>query len=114
MLKHIAVRPAGGTWVIRAGGAVLGESSRALELTEGDKPFVIFFPREDVAMAFLEPSPYRSSSAALGEAEHYHIASKSRTYENAVFCYTQPKPDAAEIGGYLAFDVQDGVAGEQV
>ncbi len=114
MLKQIAVRPASGTWVIRAGGAVLGESSRALELTEGDKPLTIYFPREDVAMAFLEPSGYRSTSAALGDAEHYHIASKSRSYDNAVFSYTDPKPEAAEIKDYLAFDLQDGVAVEQV
>ncbi|WP_353471847.1 DUF427 domain-containing protein [Salipiger sp. H15] len=114
MLKQIAVRPATGTWVIRAGGAVLGESSRALELTEGEKPLTIYFPREDVAMAFLEPSAYRSTSAALGDAEHYHIASKSRTYANAVFSYMDPKPEAAGIKGYLAFDLQDGVAVEQV
>ena len=29
---HISITPAVGTWVVRAGGAVLGESARALEL----------------------------------------------------------------------------------
>ena len=32
MPDTIAISPAEGTWVVRAGGAVLGESSRALEL----------------------------------------------------------------------------------
>ena len=59
---------ADGTWVVRAGGAVIGESSRALELIEADGPGVIFFPREDLGMAFLEGSETVASSAALGEA----------------------------------------------
>ena len=35
MADHIRIRKSGGTWTIRAGGAVLGESRKALELTEG-------------------------------------------------------------------------------
>ena len=53
MPDHITIRPATGTWVVRAGGAVLGESIQALEMTEGDYPPVIYFPRTDIAMAFL-------------------------------------------------------------
>ncbi|MBU2962425.1 DUF427 domain-containing protein [Citreicella sp. C3M06] len=114
MLKHIKVRPTNGTWVIRAGGAVLGESSRAMELTEGDMPFVIYFPREDIATAFLEPSDYRTRNQWLGEATYYNIASKSRTYENAVWSYENPTDEGAALRGYLAFHVQDGVAVELV
>ncbi|EIE52449.1 hypothetical protein AL036_17210 [Salipiger aestuarii] len=114
MLKHITIRPATGTWVIRAGGAVLGESSRALELTEGDMPFVVYFPREDIATAFLEPSAYRTQNPWLGEAAHYTIVSKSRSYENAVWSYETPKEDGADLAGYLAFHVQDGIAVEQI
>ncbi|GGG77061.1 hypothetical protein GCM10011415_27400 [Salipiger pallidus] len=114
MLKQISIRPASGTWVIRAGGAVLGESSRAIELTEGERPYVIYFPREDIAMAFLEPSAYRSESQLIGQATHFDIASKSRTYKNAVWSYEAPSDEASEIAGYLAFEVQDGVAVEQI
>ncbi|MBN9886340.1 DUF427 domain-containing protein [Salipiger abyssi] len=114
MLRHIAIRPAAGTWVIRAGGAVLGESSRALELTEGDMPGVIYFPRDDIAMAFLEPTDYRTVNQWMGEATYFNIASKSRSYENAVWSYEAPKDEATELAGYLAFQVQDGVAVEQV
>ena len=53
MADHITIRKAPGTWTVRAGGAVLGESDNALELSEGDYPFVIYFPRGDIAMAFL-------------------------------------------------------------
>ena len=47
---------ADGTWVVRAGGAVIGESSRAVELIEADGAVVVYFPREDLGMAFLEGS----------------------------------------------------------
>lgn len=114
MMNHITIRPTEGTWVIRAGGAVLGESNRTLELTEGDMPGVIFFPREDIAMAFLEPSDYRTINQHIGEATHFTIASKSRSYENAVLSYETPRDEAAPLAGYLAFQVQDGVAVEQV
>ena len=71
MTKHIAIRPADGTWVVRAGGAVIGESSDALELTEGDYPFVIYFPRDDVAMAFLDRTDRKTVCPHKGEASYY-------------------------------------------
>ena len=47
-------------------------------------------------------------------ATYYSIASRSRTYENAVWSYEDPKEAMAQIKGYLAFHVQDGVNVEQV
>jgi len=57
-----------GTWVVRAGGAVIGETKEALELTEGDFPPVIYFPRTDIAMAFLDRSETIVSHDRKGEA----------------------------------------------
>ncbi|WP_439522419.1 DUF427 domain-containing protein [Marivita sp.] len=114
MQKHITIRPANGTWVVRAGGAVIAESSDALELTEGDMPFVIYFPRSDVAMAFLDHSDYQTTCPHKGTASYLDIVSKSMTYKNAVWSYVSPKPEVAEIKDHLAFWVQDGVTVEQV
>ncbi len=114
MTSNITITPAAGTWVVRAGGAVLGESSRALELVEGDYPPVIYFPRDDIAMAFLDASDRRTTCPHKGEASYFSIMSKSRTYENAAWSYESPKDDVAQIAGHLAFYVQDGVAVEQV
>ena len=36
MADHIIITRAPGTWVVRAGGAVIAETGRALELAEGD------------------------------------------------------------------------------
>lgn len=114
MTKFITITPATGTWVVRAGGAVLGESTNALELTEGDLAPVIYFPREDIGMAFLEQTDYATTCQHKGEATYFSIMSKSKTYKNAVWSYENPSEDVAQIKGYLAFHVQDGVDVEQV
>ncbi|TBX27653.1 MULTISPECIES: DUF427 domain-containing protein [Nioella] len=103
MTSHIKIRKAAGTWVVRAGGAVLGESKNALELTEGDYPPVIYFPREDIGMAFLDASEQTSHCPFKGDAAYYSIVTKSNVIKNAAWSYEAPTEEAAEIAGYLAF-----------
>ncbi|WP_342076191.1 DUF427 domain-containing protein [Yoonia sp. SS1-5] len=103
MANEIKIRPATGTWSVRAGGAVLGESTNALELTEGDYPPVIYFPRADIAMAFLEPSETTSTCPFKGKASYYSIVAKSGPIADAVWSYEDPIAAVAEIKDYLAF-----------
>jgi uncharacterized protein (DUF427 family) len=103
MADHIKIRPASSTFVVRAGGAVIGESAHALELIEGDNPPVIYFPRSDIAMAFLEPSKTTSHCPYKGDATYFAIEAKSGTIADAVWSYEDPKEDMAAIKGYLAF-----------
>ncbi len=110
---HITISPASGSWVVRAAGAVLGESNRALQLVEGDLPPVIYFPREDFAMAFLEKSDMTSQCPHKGDATHYTIVAKSGPLTNAAWSYENPKEAAAAIKGHLAF-YKDKVAVEQL
>lgn len=114
MTRQITITPAGGTWVVRAGGAVLGESQNALELVEGDLPPVIYFPREDLGMAFFDRTDHTSNCPHKGDASYFSIMSKSKTYANAVWSYEDPVTEVSQIKGYLAFEVQEGVAVEQV
>lgn len=113
MADHIKIRPATGTWVVRAGGAVLGESGRALELSEGDYPAVIYFPREDIAMAFLEPSATASTCPYKGDASYFDIVAKSGPIKDAAWSYESPKAGVADIKDHLAFYTSK-VAVEQV
>ncbi len=103
MADHITIRPASGNWTVRAGGAVLGESTAALELQEGDYPPVIYFPRSDIAMAFLEPSDITSTCPYKGKATYYSIVAKSGLIRDAVWSYEDPLDAVAGIKGYLAF-----------
>ena len=114
MADHIKIRPAEGTWVVRAGGAVLGESDRALELTEGDYPAVIYFPREDIAMEFLDLSDKTSTCPHKGQASYFSIVTKSTTLKDAVWTYESPKEGVEAIADHLAFYATEQVAIERV
>lgn len=103
MADHIKIRPADGLWVIRAGGAVLGESEAALELTEGTYPPVIYFPRADIAMAFLEKSRTTSTCPHKGLASYYSIVEQDGTIRDAVWSYEAPRTGMEAIAGYLSF-----------
>jgi len=114
MKSQITIRPAGGTWVVRAGGAVLAESKDAVELVEGERAPVVYFPRADVAMAFLDEAEQVTTCPFKGEAKYYSIVTKSTTLENAAWSYEAPKDAVAEIKDYLAFYASDLVAVERV
>ena len=114
MTSHIKIRKAPGTWSVRAGGAVLGESSNALELAEGDYPPVIYFPRDDIAMAFLDRTDEKSHCPHKGDASYYSVVTKSTTLHNAAWSYEVPKGDVAEIKDHLAFYKRDDIAVEQL
>ena len=101
--SRLTVAPAEGTWVIRAGGAVIGESSRALELHEDGHDPVIYFPREDLGMAFIEPSATRWSDQTKGEASYFTIVTRNGLIADAGWSYETPLEDAARIAGYMAF-----------
>ncbi|MEW2913171.1 DUF427 domain-containing protein [Leisingera sp. JC11] len=113
-MTTIRIRKAEGTWTVRSGGAVLGETANALELSEGDLDPVIYFPREDIAMAFLDRTSKTTHCPHKGDASYFSIANKSSVTENAAWSYEDPKEEVAEIKGHLAFVLSDSVKVEQV
>jgi len=114
MADHIKTRKAQGTWVVRAGGAVIGESENAVELTEGDYPMVIYFPRGDIAMAFLDQTEKTSHCPWKGDATYYSIVTKSLTLPDAAWSYETPNAGMEAIAGHLAFYATDQVTVEQL
>ena len=114
MADHIKIRPADGTWSVRAGGAVLGESANALELSEGDYPPVIYFPRDDIAMEFLDTSDKSTTCPHKGDASYFSIVTKSTVLKDAAWSYETPKEGVAEIAGHLAFYPSDTVTVEKL
>ena len=114
MADHITIRKAAGTWSVRAGGAVLGESTNALELSEGDYPPVIYFPRADIAMAFLDKTDKVTHCPHKGDASYFSVVTKSQTLENTVWSYETPKEGVARIKDHLAFYTSEGMAVEKI
>lgn len=103
LTARIRIQPAEGDWVARAGGAVIGESNKALELQRENLAPVIYFPREDVAMAFLELSDTQLRSEDQGTARYFNIVLRSRTIPDAAWTIEKPMPEVDRIAGYIAF-----------
>ncbi|NDK34945.1 DUF427 domain-containing protein [Rhodovulum sulfidophilum] len=103
MSDHITIHKAEGAWVVRAGGAVIAESRNALELTEGGMGPVIYFPREDVAMAFLDRSDSSTACPHKGVASYFTLRAKSYDIADAAWSYEEPNTGLERIAGHLAF-----------
>ncbi|WP_300032351.1 DUF427 domain-containing protein [uncultured Roseobacter sp.] len=114
MAAHITIRKAEGTWSVRAGGAVLGESSNALELVEGDYPPVIYFPRDDIAMAFLDTSVKTTHCPYKGDASYFSVVTKSTTLGDVAWSYEAPLEAVDRIRGHLAFYTNGDVTVEEI
>ncbi|MGV6803305.1 MAG: DUF427 domain-containing protein [Ruegeria sp.] len=114
MTDYITIRKAPGKWSVRSGGAILGETTGALELLEGDLDPVIYFPRGDIAMAFLDRTDKVTHCPHKGDAAHFSIVNKSSVTENAVWSYETPIPAVAEIKEYLAFYPLESIKVEQI
>ncbi len=113
-MTDITITEATGIWTVRAEGAIIGESSNALELREEGHAPVIYFPRADIAMKFFDPVAHSSVCPAKGTASYYSIITKSRTIENAAWSYEDPIAEVSQIKGHLAFHVSDSLAVDQV
>ena len=103
MADHIKVAAATGRWIVRAEGAILGETENALEITEGAYPAVIYFPRADIATAFLDPSDTTSHCPWKGDASYYSIQTNSALIKDAAWSYEKPTQEMKAISGHLAF-----------
>lgn len=113
MADHISIRNASGTWVVRASGAVLGESANALELTEGSSASVIYFPREDIGMSFLEKTASTTRCPHKGTATYFTVSGPDGDAVDAAWSYEDPSSEVSAIAGYVAFNV-DRVAVEML
>lgn len=84
---------------VEAGGQVLADSSRAVELHESGLPTRYYLPREDVRMELLEPSATTSHCPFKGDATYFSAPG----VEDAFWVYEAPsEEDAKPVAGLLA------------
>jgi len=103
---EITITKSDAGWVVRALGAIIGESTNALILKEGDYPQVIYIPREDITMAFLDKSDTTTTCPHKGNASYYSFVGKSRSLPDVAWSYETPGKNVAAIAGHLAFDLE--------
>jgi uncharacterized protein (DUF427 family) len=99
----IAIAPAGGRVTVRAGGAVIASSDRALALREADYPPVLYIPREDVAMDRLQRTDRHTYCPYKGDCAYFSVTGAGPQGVNAAWSYESPYPAVADIRGHLAF-----------
>ena len=84
-------------------GHEIADSADVLLLQEASYPPVRYFPRSDVAMAFLRKTDKVTHCPYKGDATYYTIYRDGQIIENAVWSYEDPLPGVSQIAGRLAF-----------
>lgn len=95
----ITITPHEGVVRVRAGGRIVAETTRALELREASYPPVLYVPRDDIAADALHANPRRTHCPYKGEASYVDVAGTAA----AAWSYENPFPAVARIRRYLAF-----------
>jgi uncharacterized protein (DUF427 family) len=87
----------------RYNGHVIADSRTALLLKEASYKAVVYFPREDVEMAYFTRTDRSTHCPYKGDASYYTILMDGVFAENAVWTYENPYPAMEQIRGRLAF-----------
>ena len=99
----ITVTPQRARVVVKAGGRVVADTRRALNLQEASYPAVQYIPRDDVDMSLLTPTSHTSHCPYKGDASYFSIPAAGPRGDNAVWTYEHPHAAVADIAGYVAF-----------
>jgi len=100
---HITIEPNPNRVIVRLGGAIIADSTRALVMRAPGTPDVQYIPPDDVDLASLVRTSHVTHCPYKGDASYWSIRSGSRTAENAVWSYESPYDAMAPIQGHLAF-----------
>jgi uncharacterized protein (DUF427 family) len=79
-------------------GAVLAESDRTV-VVEGNH----YFPPDAIRRDYFKPSGTHTECGWKGTANYYTIEVDGRQNPDAAWYYPDPKEEAKEIAGYVAF-----------
>ena len=88
---------------VRLDGQIIAESDRAVRLDETGLPARYYIPREDVRTELLRPTAHKTTCPYKGEASYWSVNVGDKVYDNIVWGYETPIPDAAGITGLLCF-----------
>ena len=80
----------------------------------GYHPAVIYFPRNDIAMAFLNYIDKTSHCIHKGYARYFSIITKNEPIENVAWTYESPNIEMAMIKDHLAFYPNDKITIEHL
>jgi len=79
-------------------GTVLAESNQCVEV-EGNQ----YFPPDTIKQEYFKPSPTHTVCPWKGTASYYDLEVNGKRNPGAAWFYPEPKPEASQIKGYVAF-----------
>ena len=79
-------------------GAVLAESNDT-EVVDGNH----YFPPAAIDRQYFRETDAHTVCGWKGTASYYDVVVDGQVNQQAAWCYPDPKPDAANIKGYIAF-----------
>ena len=97
-----ALEPVPQRILIRLGGTVVAETTRALRVLETHHAPTYYLPPEDVHAA-LTPVPGSSYCEWKGTACYFDLRAGETTARRAAWAYDRPTARFAPLAGYLAF-----------
>src|SRR5881628_2016848 len=99
----IIVEPARQRWRAAFERHVIADTDDAIVVREADYPPVVYFPIEDVDMAFLSKTEHATSCPYKGQASYWSIYMDGVIAENAAWAYEDPYPAMDSLRGRIAF-----------
>jgi uncharacterized protein (DUF427 family) len=86
-----------------AGGEVVAESSAVVRVREDHNPDRFYFPRSDIRMEMLEPSPTTSRRPFKGTARYFHLEVGDKRLPDAAWSYEEPFEEHEGLKERIAF-----------
>jgi uncharacterized protein (DUF427 family) len=99
----ITITPAELHVEVSLGGQKLAESDRPVLLDETGLPTRYYLPREDVRTDLLRPTDTATHCPFKGDASYWSAQVGGETYEDVVWSYEAPIPEAAGITSLMCF-----------
>jgi uncharacterized protein (DUF427 family) len=99
------ISPSPGLHVVRAGGAVIGETAAGWSVTmPGDEGPTLYLPKAEAGELFLEPAEATFEIPGLGRARQYDLIAKSGPLRGAAWAIEAPAKGAEMLIDHVAFD----------
>ena len=99
----ITTTPATSHVVVTLGGEKVAETDRPVLLDETGLPTRYYLPREDVRTDLLRATDLRTTCPFKGEASYWSAEVGGEVYNDLVWSYETPIPQAAQIAGLMCF-----------
>ncbi len=86
------------------GGETIADSKQVLLVREPRRTPIYVFPRDDVRLDLLAPSPHRAPRGHFGQAAFWNVRVGDRVAENAAWAIPAPPAELSAIADHVAFD----------